>query len=269
MAKRSNPTRATPTEPPRGAGIDYETGEMHGDRSRTDFAGSRSRKVERGIGGQARRGIDKMQAGWGSRGRVAGANGSLPTSGLEPKPPPVLVLYEDLVDAEDLDFFERPREAPAAVYGQFPRALIGKLLPWLRCERRHILHVCSGSLPPGEGTRVDVRPEARPDILADGRALPIADGAWTGGILIDPPYSAHYARELYGVEYPRPSQLLREAVRVIAPSGRIGLVHYITAKPVPGIRFVRAFGLSTGFDMPMRAVSIYERDQAELALEVG
>jgi hypothetical protein len=258
MSKRSNPGRSTPTEPPRGVGIDYETGEMHGDRLRTDFAGSKSRKVERGIGGQARHGIDKMQAGWGSRGRVAGANGPLPTSGLKPKPPPVLVLYQDLAEVDGM--------APAAVYGQFPRALIGKLLPWLRCARHEILHVCSGSLPPGEGTRVDVRHEARPDILADGRALPLRSGSWRGGILVDPPYSAHYARELYGVEYPRPSQLLREAARVIAPGGRIGLVHYITAKPVDGIRFVRAFGLSTGFDMPMRAVSIYERDQAELDL---
>lgn len=84
--------------------------------------------------------------------------------------------------------------------------------------------------------------------------------------MIDPPYSAHYAKALYGVDYPRPSHLLREAARVVRLGGRIGLVHYITAKPAKGTRFIKAFGLSTGFDMPMRAVSIYERDQPELAL---
>jgi hypothetical protein len=94
---------------------------------------------------------------------------------------------------------------------------------------------------------------------------------WCGGILIDPPYSAHYARELYGVEYPRPSHLLREAARIIAPGRRIGIVHYITPKPALGTFFVKAFGVSTGFDMPMRALTFYERvgalsDQAELAL---
>jgi hypothetical protein len=83
---------------------------------------------------------------------------------------------------------------------------------------------------------------------------------------------AHYARELYGVDYPRPSHLLREAARVIAPGCRVGIVHYITPKPVPGTFFVKAFAVSTGFDMPMRALSFFERDasvlpQAELALE--
>jgi hypothetical protein len=224
--KRSNASRSVPSHPP-VVGIDYETGETTGMRSRK------------------RHGADSPTR--------HGQRGSLP-----PRAPVVLALYDDLVDAEDL--------GPAPVYGQYPRALIAKLLPWLRCARHEILHVCSGALPPGEGVRVDVRPAARPDILADGRALPLATGSWRGGILIDPPYSAHYARELYGVDYPRPSHLLREAARVIAPGGRIGLVHYITGKPAPGTRFVKAFGLSTGFDMPMRAVSIYERDHAELEL---
>jgi hypothetical protein len=53
---------------------------------------------------------------------------------------------------------------------------------------------------------------------------------------------------------------------VVRPGGRIIFVHYITPKPVPGMHFVRSFGLSIGFDMPMRAVTIYERDQQELAL---
>ncbi|HEY1814929.1 MAG TPA: hypothetical protein VGG74_21425 [Kofleriaceae bacterium] len=169
-----------------------------------------------------------------------------------------LVLYEDLAPP-DAGYM------PQQVYGMYPRALIHKMLPWLRCERHEILHVCSGGLPPGEGIRVDIRPEAKPDILADGRALPLADES-VAAVMIDPPYSEHYAKSLYGVEYARPSALLREAARVVRRGGRIAIVHYITPNPVEGTRFVRAFGMSTGFNMPMRAITIFEREQPRLDL---
>jgi SAM-dependent methyltransferase len=170
-----------------------------------------------------------------------------------PRPPAILMIYDDL--NEDV--------GPAPIYGQYPSAFIRKILPWLRCQRHEILHVCSGSLPPGEGIRVDIRPEAKPDILADGRNLPLADGS-VAAVMLDPPYTEHYARQLYGVDYPRPSHLLREAARVVRPGGRICFVHYITPEPPKGTRFVKAFGLSTGFDMPIRAVTLFERDQESL-----
>lgn len=205
--------------------------------------------------------------------RVLLENGdTMPVTGLDPKPPPVMVIYDDVAPEAQLVFdlgaASKRRTRGVPVYGQYPRALIPAMLPWLGCDRHEVLHVCSGSLPPGEGIRVDIRPAARPDYIADGRKLPFDSGS-IAAVMIDPPYTEHYARELYGVQYPRPSQLLREAARVVRPGGRILVVHYITPKPVAGTSFVKAFGLSTGFDMPMRAVSIYQRDGASLLDEGG
>jgi SAM-dependent methyltransferase len=154
-------------------------------------------------------------------------------------------------------------ELPPNVFGMYPVQFIPKILPWLKCERAKLLHVCSGALPKGEGIRVDVRPEAKPDIVADGRKLPLEDGS-IDAVLIDPPYTEEYARDLYGTDYPRPKHLLKEAARVVRPNGRIGIVHYIMPNPPEGCFFVKGFALSMGFGYPVRAVTIYERSQPAL-----
>ena len=169
----------------------------------------------------------------------------------EPKRPAFLMLIEDV------------GEKSPGIFGMFHAGLIPRLLPWLRCERAELLHVCSGGLQPGEGIRVDIRPETKPDFVADGRRLPFADSSQAGA-LIDPPYSEHYARELYGTEYPRPIDLLREAARVVRPNARIAIVHYIVPNPPDGCGFVKCIGLSMGFGYPMRAVTIYEKNQPSL-----
>jgi hypothetical protein len=248
--KRSNPKRSVPH--PKGAGV-------AGKRSSTDFAGSSARRTRR-LGASASLEVWQTE----SARRVSSNNGDSMPPRVAPKPPPMMALNELL--------FEMPTTAasdmPEALYGQYPRGFIERVLPWLRCARHEILHICSGSLPPGEGIRVDIRPEAKPDVLADGRNLPrdrFPDGS-VAAVLLDPPYSEDYAKSLYGVEYPRPSHLLAEAARVVRRGGRIAIVHYIPPLPPPGTSVVKVFGMSTGFNMPMRAVTIYERHQPELAL---
>jgi hypothetical protein len=202
------------------------------------------------------RGPDQQRGATRTRARVMRADGtSFPVNmaGEEPRRPVISMLFEDLGDPE----------TPPGVLGMYPESFIPKILPWLRCERHEILHVCSGGLPPGEGIRVDIRPEAKPDFVADGRKLPF-EACSQAAILIDPPYSEHYARELYGTEYPRPAHLLAEAARVARHNARVAIVHYIVPNTPRGCAFVRAFGLSMGFGYPMRAVTIYEKGQPAL-----
>lgn len=55
-----------------------------------------------------------------------------------------------------------------------------------------------------------------------------------------------------------------EAARVVRPSGMIGFVHYIVPRPPPNCIFEKAFGLSTGFGFPMRAITLMRREQPRL-----
>jgi hypothetical protein len=171
------------------------------------------------------------------------------TEGKPPGRPAIGFLYEDLGDMQ-----------PVPVFGMYPKHLVRQIAQWLRCERREVLHVCSGGLGRGEGLRMDIRPDARPDVVADGRSLPLRTSS-VAAVMIDPPYTEHYAAELYGVEYPRPAHLLAEASRVVRPNGRIAIVHYITPNPPRGCELVKVFGLSVGFGYPMRAVTIYQKAQ--------
>jgi hypothetical protein len=154
----------------------------------------------------------------------------------------------------------------AAIFGRYPKGWLTHVLK-LRLmgdvRRDEILHVCSGTLT--ERWTVDLRLEARPSIVANGTALPFRDAS-VKAVMLDPPYTDTYARNLYGTENPRPSWLLNEAARVVMPGGRIGFMH-IAIPFAPRRCFlvtVRAITIGVGFRV--RAFTIYERHQAELAL---
>lgn len=150
-----------------------------------------------------------------------------------------------------------------AVFGRYPKGFLrhvlklGLLGP---VKRDAILHVCSGTLSETERWTVDLRPQAWPRVIADGRALPFRDGS-VPAVLLDPPYSDQYARTLYGVENPRPSWLLKEAARVVRPGGRVGILHVAVPFAPPHCRLVQVYGVSTGVGFRIRALTIYEKEQ--------
>ena len=158
-------------------------------------------------------------------------------------------------------------EWPDTPWGMYPRGFVAWAVAQLHCSPPEVLHVCSGGLAPGIGrTRVDVRQSASPDVVADGRRLPFADATFTA-VLIDPPYSVEYARDLYGTNYPRPSHLLAEASRVLRPCGRVGIVHFIVPMPPPACRLEKVRGVTTGCGYRIRAFTVFVKEQDALPLE--
>ena len=149
-----------------------------------------------------------------------------------------------------------------AVFGRFPKGLLRHVLKLQLLgdvRRAEVLHVCSGTLT--ERWTVDVRAAARPRVQANGCALPFRAASFRA-VLIDPPYSDAYARNLYGVENPRPSWLLREAARVVMPGGRVGIMHVAIPFAPPACRLVRVWPISTGVGFRIRALTIYAREHA-------
>jgi hypothetical protein len=132
--------------------------------------------------------------------------------------------------------------SPAVVYedhpdgGGYPIGFLDRAYATLGCtDPTKVLHLCSGSVR--IGTTVDIRPEMKPDIVADCRAVPLPDESFDW-VMADPPYSEEYAENLYGTgtDYPRPGQIVKEATRLLRPGGRLGLLHFQVPMHRPPLR---------------------------------
>lgn len=143
------------------------------------------------------------------------------------------------------------------VWGQYPKGFVPWAARCMRVREDEILHVCAGNLSGrARGLTVDIRPSLRPDVVADGRALPFANDTFAA-VMIDPPYSEHYARTLYNTDYPRPSHLLREAARVCRPGGAIGFLHWLVPFAPPGASPENVWGVVAGGGYQIRAFSVF------------
>ena len=146
--------------------------------------------------------------------------------------------------------------------GGYPIGFPERAYEWLGVTNPDlVLHLCSGSMR--RGIRVDVRPEMEPDIVCDARHTPFDDETFDW-IMIDPPYSEEYARNLYGTEkhYPKPGQLMKEASRLLKPGGRVGLLHFQVPMVRRPLKIVEVRGITTGLGYAIRAFTICERAQA-------
>lgn len=165
--------------------------------------------------------------------------------------------------------------------GGYPVGFVEAAAGLLGAELGDIVHLCAGSVSGGRLTidlRAEVRapesgyhvPAMRPDIVADVRWLPLGAGT-VDAILADPPYSAEHAAALWnaGKQYPTPSVLLREAAHALRPGGRVGFLHHVVPSPVPGLRIVGVYGVTTGTGYRIRAFTVLERLDDRTLLDGG
>lgn len=129
-------------------------------------------------------------------------------------------------------------------------------------DPHQVLHLCGGSVR--SGVTVDIRPEMKPTILADCRAVPLPDQSqrW---VLADPPYSVEYATNLYGTgdDYPKPAQIMAEAAKLLMPGGMFALLHFQVPKPPRRcpLDLIRVFGITQGGGYAIRAWSVWRKHQ--------
>ena len=154
--------------------------------------------------------------------------------------------------------------SPAPMFGSYGKGFLQWASRLLQVPRQQILHICAGTLPVGEGlARVDIRREVSPDVVGDGCALPIRDGV-APAVMIDPPYTPEYARDLYQTSYPRPAHLLAEASRVARPGAPVAMLHFVVPSPVAGLKIEAVHGVWFGCGYRIRALTVFRAPQASL-----
>jgi hypothetical protein len=107
--------------------------------------------------------------------------------------------------------------------GAFPRGLIKRIkeMEWWGEKR---LWLFSGSYKDKGGTTVDIKPELKPDVVANCEKLPLETEMYDF-VFLDPPYSEEEAKRLYGLGYVNILKVMNEAARVCEEGGVVILLH--------------------------------------------
>ena len=119
------------------------------------------------------------------------------------------------------------------------------------------LHMFSGGSKLGVTT--DMRKETGADIVAPFNAIPRDDGSFDS-VLADPPYADHWQGQWHG-ELPKPKHILREAARLCAPGGLIGILHIIIVPAYRdfGVQRIALHPILTGPNNAIRVFNVFRR----------
>lgn len=157
--------------------------------------------------------------------------------------------------------------------GGYPGGFLQKIDKLLQIrEGSRVLHLFSGSMEGRENEdTMDIQETNNPTFVADAREQFPMDDSTYDYTLVDPPYdlvenTRHkrveitYGNALWETEAIRPYAWCDEAVRVTKPGGFIAILHHLVYKTLPGCARVHTASVTTGPNMRIRVVSIFQKD---------
>ena len=103
-------------------------------------------------------------------------------------------------------------------YGSYPPGYLKRIMAMFPDAER-VLHLFSGSLPPGDYDRLDINPKLKPEICADAERLSeFVKPGYYDLILADPPYSEEDASH-YGYPLVNRNKVVKEVAKVLRKGG--------------------------------------------------
>jgi hypothetical protein len=151
-----------------------------------------------------------------------------------------------------------PRPNKSKYVGSFPLHFETKLLKELGIGKNDtILHPFGGKAE--FGLRCDINPATNPDIVCDAHNLPFKNDTFDL-VILDPPYSDKYSKDLYKTGKLKFGVYTKEAVRVCKPGKYVVFYHEYAAPILKGTKLVKRIFMETRVWHKLRCIHIYQKD---------
>lgn len=149
---------------------------------------------------------------------------------------------------------------PSSDYvGCFPKFFERKFLKFTGIEEKRVLHLFAGKSK--IGLTIDLKPENRPNIVADCHHLPLRDDLnGFDVVLADPPYNDKLAKRLYSTPQLKQKKYIHEMVRVARKGGLVVLYHIHQVSHFEGCKYLGVLTIVTRLNHVARVVTFYKKD---------
>lgn len=144
-------------------------------------------------------------------------------------------------------------------YGAYPAGYLKRVTSMFTdCEP--VLHLFSGSLPPGDYTRFDLNTDLNPDVVGDAHALEVYfDPEQFGIIYADPPYSNEDA-DKYGTPHVNRNKVVASCQKVLKPGGfLVWLDQILPIFRKDQMQMVGSIGFVRSTNHRFRVVTIFQK----------